>query len=167
MFDLRDRWRLSAVTSLAAALIAIWLYLAFPDYVNPGISLFAAVVFLVDAWAKWTDSPFRRATTVLYSFANAALILAGFRFAGEPWSSIFAFLWFVDAVLKLPGIDTKWEGKFRHIFSALMTTLLGLTLMFGIRIFGSTLLSLVLGWIVLYDAYVKWVYIKDQYFVVH
>ena len=164
---MRDRWRLSAVTSLAAALIAIWLYLAFPDYVDPFVSALAAIVFLVDAFVKWNDLPQRRITTFLYSLANAALIFAGFRFAGEPWSTIFAFLWLVDAALKIPGVDTKWEGKFRHIFSALMTTLLGLTLMFGIRIFGSTLLSLVLGWIVLYDAYVKWVYIKDQYFVVH
>lgn len=162
-----ERWTFSAVTSLAAGLIALWLFLAFPDYVNPTVSLLAAVVFFIDAYVKWKDLPQRRITTVLFSFANAALIFAGFQFAGQPWSTVFAFLWVLDGILKLPGIDTKWEGRFRHIFSALNTTLLGLTLLFGIRLFGSTILSVILGWLVLYDAWVKWIYLKDTYFVVH
>ncbi|HID09086.1 TPA: hypothetical protein EYP13_02555 [Candidatus Micrarchaeota archaeon] len=134
---------------------------------HPLVSMLAAVVFLADAYVKWHDLPQRRITTMLFSFANAALIFAGFYFAGDPWSKVFAYLWVLDGILKIPGIDTKWEGRFRQVFSALMTTLLGLSLMFGIRLFGSTVLSVLVGWLVLYDAYVKWFYLKEAYFVVH
>lgn len=162
-----ERFKFSAVTSLVAALIALWLFIAFPEFVNPTVSFICFLIFLADAYAKWEDLPERRITTVLFSFANAALILAGFFFAGVPWSYIFAALWIIDGILKIPGIDTWWEGRFRHAFSTLNTVLLGLSLLFGIRLFGSTLLSVAIGWLVLYDAWIKMTYMKDQYFVVH
>lgn len=162
-----DRWRLSAVTSFASFLLAVWLATFAGFAVDPFVAWVAAGIFLVDAYVKWKDlREYRRYTSLLFSFANASLILAGFLFAGEPWSYIFAFLWVLDGILKIPGIDTKWEGRFRHLLSSLDTTLLGLTLLFGVRLFGSFLLSLVVGWLVLVDAYVKWVYLKDRQFMV-
>lgn len=166
MISPEERWRLSAVSSFAAFMVAVWLALFVP-YVNPVVAWIAAVIFAADAYVKWEDlREYRPYTSLLFSFANAALIFAGFLFAGEPWSYVFAVLWLIDAVLKIPGVDTKWEGRFRHFFSALNTTLLGLSLLFGVRVFGSFILSLVLGWLVLADAYVKWVYLKDRQFVV-
>lgn len=164
-YNAEYRYRLSSVVSFAAAVVAFWLAFFLPQYVNSAVALIAGLIFLLDAYVKYThNEELRPYTTVLYSFAWAALIFAGFQFLGQPWSNLFALLWVLDGILKLPGVDTKWEGKFRHILSALNTTFLGLAFLFSIRVFGSTLLSLLLGWIVLYDAYVKWVYIKNTYY---
>jgi len=162
-----DRFRLSAVSSLASALIALWLFLAYPNLVSPLVSLSVFAIDLVDAYVKYYDRrDLREYTTVLYSLGNAALILAGFFFAGYPWSYLFASVWVLDAILKLPGVNTRWEGRFRHLWSFLDTALLGLTLLFSIRIFGSVFLSVLVGWFVLYDAWVKLVYVRDSsYFV--
>lgn len=158
------RYRLSAVVSFAAAVVAFWLAFFLSEYVNQTVALIAGLIFLADAYVKYTDNvELRPYTTTLYSFAWAALIFAGFQFVGQPWSNLFALLWVLDGILKLPGVDTKWEGKFRHVLSALNTTLLGLTLLFSVRVFGSTFLSVLLGWVVLYDAYVKWSYIREKY----
>lgn len=164
VYNAEYRYRLSAVVSFAAAVVALWLAFFLPEYVNQMAALIAGLIFLADAYVKYTnDVNLRPYTTALYSFAWAALIFAGFQFVGQPWSNLFALLWVFDGILKLPGIDTNWEGKFRHVLSALNTTLLGLTLLFSVRVLGSTFLSVLLGWVVLYDAYVKWSYIRERY----
>lgn len=161
------RWRLSAVTSFASFLVALWLAVTPGIPVDSVVAWLCALVFLVDAYVKWKDvRDLRRYTSVLFSFANASLIIAGFLFAGEPWSYIFAGLWLLDALLKFPGVDTKWEGRFRHLLSVLTTALLGLSLIFGVRVFGSFLLSVLVGWLVLVDAYVKWRYLRGRHFMV-
>ena len=165
--DCEARYKYSAITSLAAALIALWLYIAYRAFVSPTVSLLAFLIFAADAYAKWVnDRSLRRITTVLFSLANAVLILAGFNYLGDPFSQVVALLWLVDFVLKLPGINTEWEGTFRHSFSAFMTIVFGLSILFSMRIFNSTLLSIVLGILVLGDAYVKINYVKDRCFVV-
>lgn len=161
-----DRWKFSAITSFAAFVVAIWLAVTPGLPVQSMVAALSAAVFLADAYIKWMRiDDLRSYSSLLFSFANAALIFAGFLFAGEPWSYVFAVLWILDGVLKYPGIDTRWEGRFRHIFSATNTTLLGLTLLFGVRVFGSTALCWVLGWAVLVDAYVKWQYLKAHHFM--
>jgi len=160
------RWRFSAVTSFASFVLALWLALTPGIPVDRGTAFMCAVIFAVDAVVKWCDlRGLRRYTSLLYSLANAVLIFSGFLFAGEPWSYIFAYLWVLDAVLKVPGVDVKWEGQFRHLFSAANTALLGLVFIFGVRVFSSALLSVVLGWLVLVDAYVKWKYLRGRHFV--
>ena len=167
MIDCSKRFRYSAITSFAMALVAFWLYYSFPQYVNPTVSLLSGLVFLIDAYAKYVDDrSLRRVTTILFSFANAFLIFAGFKYVGDPFSDLVAFLWIIDGVLKLPGINTEWEGRFRHLFSAFMTMVAGLSLIFTYHVFGLGLLSLFLGIMVLGDAYVKFVYVRDRCFVV-
>ena len=91
MVDETLRFRLSAVSSLASAVVALWLFMTFPNLVSPLVSLSVALIDLVDAYAKYYDRrDLREYTTVLFSLGNAALILAGFHFAGYPWSYLFA-----------------------------------------------------------------------------
>lgn len=159
------RERLSFVTSLAVLVTVIGLPYIPDQYMVAYLAV--AFVLLIDTVVKALNlRSVRDLSSALYSLAMALALFTFFPVLGSPLSQLFALLFIVDAVLKyIPGDQyipflNMPEDKFRHYFSAVVTTLLGLAIMFGVAPFNSVLLGFVLGLAVLIDGIVKLEYAR-------
>jgi len=154
-WDLEElRYRFSGVTSLALALV----FLLLPY--DAGYTLLryvAAMVFLFDALVKFLDLPYRELSSALYSFFLGISLATFFRVLGDPLSLFFGLFFMVDAALKLLGYR-GYEYRARHVVSAVLTVLLGLSVMFGVLVVHPCV-SLLFGFLITIDGLIKLEYL--------
>ena len=156
------RYRFSGLTSAALAVV-----LAFLPYVPQQffyLHLAAIIVFLADALVKVFDIvEIRPYTSALYSVFLGLILLTYFKVFGTPISELTALLLFYDAYLKVRegnqrtifGVD---ERTFRHTLSAILTTFLGLGVLFGVGL--PYMLNVLLGLLLLVDGVLKLEYVR-------
>lgn len=157
------RNRLSALTSA----VLVFVITSLP-YIPPQYRLvyyFAIGIFTVDSIVKALDvKSLRSISSALYSFALAVSFMTFFQVLGTPLSQIFGILLILDAYLKLtPGTQYIFgmpETRFRHLFSAIMTILVGASILFGVFPRGSPLLGFIAGSLILIDGIIKAEYVK-------
>ncbi len=152
------RLRFSGVTSLLLALVMFGLPYVPAEY---EVLRYAVVaVLLLDGLVKLLNVELLRPiTSAIYSLAMSVSLFTFFRVFGTPLSEFFAAIFLADAVLKLvPGNQVvlgRPEFYWRNLVSAVVTILLGLSVMFGVELFGSVLVSLVVGFAILFDGILK------------
>lgn len=152
------RARFSAATSIILAIIFFGL-----PYVPPSfewIRWVSILILLIDAVVKFFNVlEFREYVSAAYSMTMAISSLTFFKILGTPLSEAVAVLWMIDAIFKiLPGSQQIFgvdEYIFRHYFSAITTTITGLSTMFGIALFGSITYGFIAGLIILIDGVIK------------
>ena len=151
------RYTFSAVTSASLALVLLLLPYVPPQYAV--LHYIAVAVFLLDALVKLLDiTSVRDYLSAAYSVVLALLLLTYFKLFGTPVSELAALLFLYDAYLKLRAGEQRTvfgipETKFRHVLSAIVTTMLGLGIMFDLVLPFS--LHFLLGLLVLVDGVVK------------
>lgn len=151
------RYSFSAVTSLSLALV-----LSLLPYVPPQFELLhyvAIFVFVIDGIVKLFDIRWLRDyMSAIYSAVVAVLLFTYFKLFGTPVSEITALLFLYDAYLKVRAGEQRTvfgipETQFRHVFSAIVTTMLGLGVLFDLALPYS--LHLLLGLLILIDGVIK------------
>jgi len=152
------RLRFSGVTSLLLALVMFGLPYVPAEYEL--LRILVTAVLLVDGIVKLLNIYLARPiSSALYSFAMSVALLTFFKVFGTPLSELFAGIFIVDGVLKLiPGnqmVLGKPEFYWRNLISAVVTILLGLSIMFGVELFGSMILGLIIGFAILVDGILK------------
>lgn len=134
----------------------------YPSTLAETVAVLASIVFLADAIVKFSihDHDIRHTVSVAYSFAMAALLITIPQF-GYPLSAMLGILFIMDGTAKLYYVRTKSALVLRHGLSFIVTVLLGLLLFWSIRIGGHIWPSMILGYLVLLDAGIKYYYLKE------
>lgn len=157
------RHRASGITSAALAIVISLL-----PYVPPQFELVRAIVVAIlsiDAVIKVFDvQSLREFFSALYSLALATSFLTFFHILGTPFSEFFAIFLIIDALYKFRvfkeqlqlGVVT-FDTRTRHIISAFVTLILGLSVLFGLDL--PLHLNIVLGLAILFDSVMKLEYI--------
>ena len=151
------RLRQSGLVSLVLFFVLLFLPYVPPQYKLLHYAVLAVLLF--DAFVKLLNIPeLRIVSSAAYSFALAFVTATYFQVFGYPFSYLAALMFVIDGILKLIPGDQKIlfidEYKLRHFWSALVTVLLGLALMFSVLIIHPAL-SVLIGIFLVFDGVTK------------